>query len=223
MGACEMLNLVLKIFASLWNRTKDDTLLPLLLLLVHMLEAQGISPPSFSVWRTISFSENTDFSHHMHPRISKSDLFGTVSHLDLFCLPAQHLSGSWPLLEEETQGVFFQTHVTDGTSRLPCLLSRVDKHQHLVKKRKEVMNNLVSFASFPRHMSQMAQAVFPISFHKETNTNAFQPTRWPSKVVKDRGWGCEFKSKLEEQPFSPPFSFSFNAKAKILRISSIKT
>lgn len=68
-----------------------------------------------------------------------------VSHLALLSLCAQNLSGGGALPQEESECVFLQTHVPDGPRRLPRLLTRVYKHQHLhTHTREELLRPLYS-------------------------------------------------------------------------------
>ena len=55
MGAYEVLNLVLKLFASSLDLTLGEALLPFVLQLVHVVDVQGFFPLDFAVWNANHF------------------------------------------------------------------------------------------------------------------------------------------------------------------------
>ena len=61
MGAYEVLNLVLKLFATSLDLTLGEALLPFVLQLVHVVDVQGFFPLDFAVWNANHFFKKSGF------------------------------------------------------------------------------------------------------------------------------------------------------------------
>ena len=67
MGACEVLNLVLKIFASFSNVIHGDALSPFILQSVYTSDVQEFFPLDFAVWGKSTFQDVWILALQMHP------------------------------------------------------------------------------------------------------------------------------------------------------------